>query len=69
MLGFPSRDFQSEIEAKELLLQEALSHQAKLEADTELLQGKGVSLQGRLSHMMKVRGTDLTSASSLLQGG
>ncbi|XP_064002346.1 ninein-like protein isoform X2 [Pogoniulus pusillus] len=48
-----ARDFQAAIEAKDLLLQEALSHQVKLEADTEILQGKGVSLQGRLNHMMK----------------
>ncbi|XP_027520473.1 ninein-like protein isoform X2 [Corapipo altera] len=47
------KDFQSEIEAKELLLQQAVSHQAKLEADTQFLQGKEASLQGRLNHVMK----------------
>nr|XP_009914586.1 PREDICTED: ninein-like protein isoform X6 [Haliaeetus albicilla] len=47
------RDFQAEIEAKELLLQQAVSHQAKLEADTQFLQGKEASLQGRLNHVMK----------------
>ncbi|XP_040453361.1 ninein-like protein isoform X4 [Falco naumanni] len=47
------KDFQAEIEAKELLLQQAVSHQAKLEADTQFLQGKEASLQGRLNHMMK----------------
>ncbi|XP_048155005.1 ninein-like protein isoform X3 [Corvus hawaiiensis] len=47
------RNFQAEIEAKELLLQQAVSHQAKLEADTRLLQGKEANLQGRLNHVMK----------------
>ncbi|XP_052637046.1 ninein-like protein isoform X6 [Harpia harpyja] len=47
------KDFQAEIEAKELLLQQAVSHQAKLEADTQFLQGKEASLQGRLNHVMK----------------
>nr|XP_009914579.1 PREDICTED: ninein-like protein isoform X2 [Haliaeetus albicilla] len=47
------QDFQAEIEAKELLLQQAVSHQAKLEADTQFLQGKEASLQGRLNHVMK----------------
>ncbi|KAF4799703.1 ninein-like protein [Turdus rufiventris] len=46
------RNFQAEIEAKELLLQQAVSHQAKLEADTRLLQGKEANLQGRLNHVM-----------------
>ncbi|KAM7061882.1 ninein-like protein isoform 3-T5 [Acridotheres tristis] len=46
------RDFQAEIEAKELLLQQAVSYQAKLEADTRLLQGKEANLQGRLNHVM-----------------
>ncbi|XP_075352872.1 ninein-like protein isoform X4 [Mycteria americana] len=47
------KDIQAEIEAKELLLQQAVNHQAKLEADTQFLQGKEASLQGRLNHMMK----------------
>ncbi|XP_050171906.1 ninein-like protein isoform X5 [Myiozetetes cayanensis] len=47
------KDFQAEIEAKELLLQQAVSHQAKLEADTQFLQGKEASLRGRLNHVMK----------------
>ncbi|KAM3675787.1 uncharacterized protein VK521_001334 [Ammospiza maritima maritima] len=46
------RNFQAEIEAKELLLQQAVSHQAKLEAATQLLQGKEANLQGRLNHVM-----------------
>ncbi|KAL2305768.1 hypothetical protein Nmel_003657 [Mimus melanotis] len=46
------RDFQAEIEAKELLLQQAVSHQVKLEANTRLLQGKEANLQGRLNHVM-----------------
>ncbi|XP_074393049.1 uncharacterized protein LOC106629504 isoform X4 [Zonotrichia albicollis] len=46
------RNFQAEIEAKELLLQQAVSHQAKLEAAAQLLQGKEANLQGRLSHVM-----------------
>ncbi|XP_075269533.1 ninein-like protein isoform X2 [Opisthocomus hoazin] len=44
------KDVQAEIEAKELLLQQAVNHQAKLEADTQILQGKEASLQGRLNH-------------------
>lgn len=67
MLLFPPRDFQAEIEAKELLLQQAVSHQAKLEADTQFLQGKEASLQGRLNHVMKVSKTALGETSSLLQ--
>ncbi|XP_054051408.1 ninein-like protein isoform X2 [Rissa tridactyla] len=47
------RDVQAEIEAKELLLQQAINHQAKLEADARFLQGKEDSLQGRLNHTMK----------------
>ncbi|KAM6082385.1 ninein-like protein [Chlamydotis macqueenii] len=47
------RDVQAEIEAKELLLQQAVNHQAKLEADTQFLHSKEVSLQGRLNHTMK----------------
>ncbi|KAM6271941.1 ninein-like protein isoform 2-T4 [Spheniscus humboldti] len=47
------RDVQAEIEAKELLLQQAINHQAKLEADTQFFEGKEASLQGRLNHMMK----------------
>ncbi|RLV88758.1 hypothetical protein DV515_00015335 [Chloebia gouldiae] len=46
------RNFQVEMEAKELLLQQAVSHQAKLEAATRLLQGKEANLQGRLNHVM-----------------
>ncbi|XP_077032139.1 ninein-like protein [Agelaius phoeniceus] len=46
------RNVQAEIEAKELLLQQAVSHQAKLEAATQLLQGKEANLQGRLNHVM-----------------
>ncbi|XP_037989799.1 ninein-like protein isoform X6 [Motacilla alba alba] len=45
-------NFQAEIEAKELLLQQAVSHQAKLEAAAQLLQGKEANLQGRLNHVM-----------------
>lgn len=67
MLLFPPRDFQAEIEAKELLLQQAVSHRAKLEADTQFLQGKEASLQGRLNHVMKVSKTALGETSSLLQ--
>ncbi|XP_014819891.1 PREDICTED: ninein-like protein [Calidris pugnax] len=47
------KDVQAEIEAKELLLQQAVNHQVKLEADTRFLQGKEASLQGRLNHAMK----------------
>ncbi|KAM6129475.1 ninein-like protein isoform 2-T2 [Pterocles gutturalis] len=47
------KDIQAEIEAKERLLQQSVNHQAKLEADTQFLQGKEASLQGRLNHMMK----------------
>ncbi|XP_059696906.1 ninein-like protein isoform X3 [Haemorhous mexicanus] len=46
------RNFQAEVEAKDLLLQQAVSHQAKLEAATQLLQGKEANLQGRLNHVM-----------------
>ncbi|XP_072783796.1 ninein-like protein isoform X2 [Taeniopygia guttata] len=46
------RKFQAEMEAKELLLQQAVSHQTKLEAATRLLQGKEANLQGRLNHVM-----------------
>lgn len=67
MLLFSSRNFQAEIEAKELLLQQAVSHQAKLEADTRLLQGKEANLQGRLNHVMKVSETALDETSPLLQ--
>lgn len=61
------RDFQAEIEAKDLLLQQAVSHQAKLEAGTQFLHGKEASWQGRLSHTMKVSKTALGETSSLLQ--
>ncbi|PKU41923.1 ninein-like protein isoform x1 [Limosa lapponica baueri] len=47
------KDVQAEIEAKELLLQQAVNHQVKLEADTRFLQGKEASLQGKLNHAMK----------------
>ncbi|XP_061317396.1 ninein-like protein isoform X5 [Pezoporus flaviventris] len=47
------RDFQAETEAKDLLLQQAVSHQAKLEADTQLFRGTEASWQGRLNHTMK----------------
>ncbi|XP_054033177.1 ninein-like protein [Dryobates pubescens] len=47
------KDFQAELEAKEQLLQEAVSHQVKLEAEAQFLQGKEASLQGRLNHTMK----------------
>ncbi|XP_032039594.1 ninein-like protein [Aythya fuligula] len=47
------KDVQAEMQAKELLLQQALNHQAKLEADTQLLQGKEASLHGRLNLMMR----------------
>ncbi|XP_035178815.1 ninein-like protein isoform X2 [Oxyura jamaicensis] len=47
------KDVQTEMEAKELLLQQAVNHQAKLEADTQFLQGKEASLHGRLNLMMK----------------
>ncbi|XP_064302641.1 ninein-like protein isoform X4 [Phalacrocorax carbo] len=47
------RDIQADIEAKELLLQQAINHQVKLEADTQFLQGKEASLQRRLNHTMK----------------
>ncbi|XP_032866953.2 ninein-like protein [Tyto alba] len=47
------KDFQTDIEAKELLLQQAVSHQAKLEADRRFLQDKEASLQERLNHTVK----------------
>jgi len=67
MLLFLPRDVQAEIEAKELLLQQAVNHQAKLEADTQILQGKEASLQGRLNHTVSVSRTALSETSSLLQ--
>lgn len=60
-----SRDVQAEMQAKELLLQQALNHQAKLEADTQLLQGREASLHGRLNLMMRVSKTALDKMSSL----
>lgn len=60
-----SRDVQAEVQAKELLLQQAVNHQAKLEADTQLLQGKEASLHGRLNLMMRVSKTALDEMSSL----
>uniref|UniRef100_A0A8B9CGJ4 Ninein like n=1 Tax=Anser brachyrhynchus TaxID=132585 RepID=A0A8B9CGJ4_9AVES len=47
------KDVQTEMEAKELLLQQAVNRQAKLEADAQFLQGKETSLHGRLNLMMK----------------
>ncbi|XP_054677331.1 ninein-like protein isoform X1 [Grus americana] len=47
------KDVQGETEAKELLLQQSVNHQAKLEADTQFLKGIQASLQGRLNHTMK----------------
>ncbi|XP_071596151.1 ninein-like protein isoform X2 [Heliangelus exortis] len=47
------KNVHAEIEAKELLLRQAVNHQMKLEADTRLLQGKEASLQERLNHTMK----------------
>ncbi|XP_021246999.1 ninein-like protein isoform X2 [Numida meleagris] len=46
------KDVQTEMEAKELLLQQAINHQAKLEADAQFLQGKEATLRGRLNLMM-----------------
>lgn len=68
-VGFVPRDVQAEMEAKELLLQQAVNHQAKLEADTQFFEGKEASLQGRLNHMMKVSKTVLGETPSLLQRG
>lgn len=67
MLLFFPRNVQAEIEAKELLLQQAVSHQAKLEAATQLLQGKEANLQGRLNHVMNVSTTALDETPSLFQ--
>ncbi|KAM6433153.1 ninein-like protein isoform 3-T3 [Rhynochetos jubatus] len=47
------KDVQAEIEAKEQLLQQAIKHKVKLEADTQFLQGKEASLQGRLNRTVK----------------
>ncbi|XP_061206328.1 ninein-like protein [Neopsephotus bourkii] len=47
------RDFQAKTEAKDLLLQQAVSHQAKLEADIQLFRGEEASWQGKLNHTMK----------------
>eukprot|EP00076_Gallus_gallus_P018811 XP_015139052.2 ninein-like protein isoform X9 [Gallus gallus] len=41
------------MEAKELLLQQAINHQVKLQADAQFLQGKEATLHGRLNLMMK----------------
>ncbi|XP_052532186.1 ninein-like protein isoform X6 [Tympanuchus pallidicinctus] len=46
-------DVRAEVEAKELLLQQAINHQVKLEADAQFLQGKEATLHGRLNLMMK----------------
>ncbi|XP_053918174.1 ninein-like protein isoform X5 [Cuculus canorus] len=47
------KDAQAEIEAKELLLQQVVNHQIKVEADTQFLWRKEASLQGRLNDRMK----------------
>ncbi|XP_040524012.1 ninein-like protein isoform X4 [Gallus gallus] len=47
------KDVQTEMEAKELLLQQAINHQVKLQADAQFLQGKEATLRGRLNLMMK----------------
>ncbi|XP_065689406.1 uncharacterized protein [Patagioenas fasciata] len=47
------KDAQAETEAKELLLQQAVKHQATLEASTQFLQGKEAILQGRLNHTVQ----------------
>ncbi|OXB80851.1 UNVERIFIED_CONTAM: hypothetical protein H355_003762 [Colinus virginianus] len=47
------KDVQTEMETKELLLQQAANHQAKLEADAQFLQGKQATLHGRLNLMMR----------------
>ncbi|XP_040407774.1 ninein-like protein [Cygnus olor] len=47
------KDVQTEMEAKELLLQQAVNHRAKLEADTQFLRGEEASLHGRLNLMMR----------------
>ncbi|PKK21329.1 ninein-like [Columba livia] len=47
------KDAQAETEAKELLLQQAIKHQATLEASTQFLQGKEDILQGRLNHTVR----------------
>ncbi|POI33684.1 hypothetical protein CIB84_002565 [Bambusicola thoracicus] len=47
------KDVQTEMEAKELLLQQAINHQVKLQADAQFLQGKEATLHGRLNLMMK----------------
>lgn len=59
MLLICSRDVRAEMEAKELLLQQAINHQVKLEADAQFLQGKEATLHGRLNLMMKVSETVL----------
>lgn len=59
MLLICSRDVQTEMEAKELLLQQAINHQVKLQADAQFLQGKEATLRGRLNLMMKVSKTAL----------
>ncbi|XP_064914977.1 ninein-like protein isoform X6 [Columba livia] len=46
-------DAQAETEAKELLLQQAIKHQATLEASTQFLQGKEDFLQGGLNHTVR----------------
>ncbi|XP_067148922.1 ninein-like protein isoform X4 [Apteryx mantelli] len=47
------RDIQTEMKAKDLLLQQATKRQAKLEAAARFLQGKEASLRGRLNLTMK----------------
>ncbi|XP_067148921.1 ninein-like protein isoform X3 [Apteryx mantelli] len=48
------RDIQTEMKAKDLLLQQATKRQAKLEAAARFLQGKEASLRGRLNLTMKL---------------
>nr|XP_009685163.1 PREDICTED: ninein-like protein isoform X2 [Struthio camelus australis] len=47
------RDIQTEMQAKDLLLQQVTNRQAKLEADAQFLQGKEASLRGRLNLTME----------------
>ncbi|XP_068796653.1 ninein-like protein isoform X3 [Struthio camelus] len=48
------RDIQTEMQAKDLLLQQVTNRQAKLEADAQFLQGKEASLRGRLNLTMEL---------------
>ncbi|XP_019468132.1 ninein-like protein isoform X2 [Meleagris gallopavo] len=47
------KDVRTEMEAKELLLQQAINHQVKLEADAQFLRGREATLHGRLNLIMK----------------